>query len=48
MYVGRGGYHWSSTSHSTDGTFLGFYTTWFIPQHRDSRAYGFQLRCLSE
>ena len=48
---GSGGYHgfnWSSTVSNTDGTGLGFDMTWLNPSYASSRAYGFQLRCLSE
>uniref|UniRef100_UPI0025E5B025 hypothetical protein n=2 Tax=uncultured Rikenella sp. TaxID=368003 RepID=UPI0025E5B025 len=48
MYVGDGGYNWVSTDNGIFGMFLGFHATWFNPSHADSRAYGFQLRCLSE
>ncbi|WP_294598430.1 hypothetical protein [uncultured Rikenella sp.] len=28
--------------------YLGFDVTWLRPSYSDTRAYGFQLRCLSE
>ena len=32
----------------TNGMHLSFNVTWLYPSGADSRAYGFQLRCLSE
>ncbi len=50
--VGNRGYIWSSTSYDSGdhsrGMDLGFYATWLGSGAADDRAYGFQLRCLSE
>ncbi|WP_297628192.1 hypothetical protein [uncultured Rikenella sp.] len=46
--VGNYGYSWSSTVSGTNGMDLGFSVTWLYPSYADLRAYGFQLRCLSE
>ncbi|WP_300829576.1 hypothetical protein [uncultured Rikenella sp.] len=46
--VGNDGYSWTSTVTDTDGIRLGFSVTWFDSSSTGSRAYGFQLRCLSE
>ena len=51
-YVGHSGYSWSSTSYDSDdhypGMYLNFSVTYLNPSHASNRAYGFQLRCLSE
>ena len=46
--VGSNGYSWASTVSGTNGMYLGFDVTWLHPSNAGSRAYGFQLRCLSE
>ena len=46
--VGYGGYSWSSPFCSTNGMHLGFDVAGLNPGSASSRAYGFQLRCLSE
>ncbi|WP_294596542.1 hypothetical protein [uncultured Rikenella sp.] len=46
--VGHSGCNWSSTVSSTYGMGLSFDVTWLDPSYANSRAYGFQLRCLSE
>ncbi|WP_294598768.1 hypothetical protein [uncultured Rikenella sp.] len=46
--VGNNGYNWSSTIHTTYGTFLDFRTTFLQPNYASNRAHGLQLRCLSE
>ncbi|WP_304708320.1 hypothetical protein [uncultured Rikenella sp.] len=48
LSVGNDGYSWTSTVTDTDGMRLGFSVTWFDSSSTGSRAYGFQLRCLSE
>ena len=48
--IGNDGYSWSCTP-VTDGVtvrYLGFYTQSLNASYADSRAHGFQLRCLSE
>ncbi|WP_294599280.1 hypothetical protein [uncultured Rikenella sp.] len=47
-HVGSYGYSWSSTVSSINGMHLDFGVTWLDPSHANTRAYGFQLRCLSE
>ncbi|WP_294600082.1 hypothetical protein [uncultured Rikenella sp.] len=47
-YVGDGSYSWSSAVSGTYSVHLHFGTIWFVPNNADLRAYGFQLRCLSE
>ncbi len=47
-YVGYGGYSWSSFVSGGSVLFLDFNSTWLLPQGSNSRAYGFQLRCLQE
>ncbi len=49
-YTGNCGYCWSSTPMTGDVTvkYLGFSTQDLGPNDAYSRAYGFQLRCLSE
>ena len=46
--VGSSGYSWSSSFSGTSGVYLTFDVTYLLPGRADSRAYGFQLRCLSE
>ncbi|WP_300729143.1 hypothetical protein [uncultured Rikenella sp.] len=50
--VGIGGYNWSSTSYDSGdryrGVLLHYYATYLNPSDVYLRAYGFQLRCLSE
>ncbi|WP_298081259.1 hypothetical protein [uncultured Rikenella sp.] len=46
--VGSYGCSWASTVSGTGGMSLGFYVTWLYPSNAYYRAYGFQLRCLSE
>ena len=48
--VGHAGYVWSSTIPAGSGSahYLDFYYVRIVPQHLNSRAYGFQLRCLQE
>ncbi len=46
--VGGGGYCRTSTVSGINGMNLNFYATWLRPNGADYRAYGFQLRCLSE
>ncbi len=50
--VGHYGYSWSSTSYGSDdhyrGMGLDFRATYLGPSYANYRAYGFQLRCLSE
>ena len=46
--IGHFGYGWTSTIRDPYGMFLGFSTTILNPCAADGRAYGFQLRCLSE
>ncbi len=46
--VGSSGYSWSSSFSGTSGVFLHFYTQSLNSSGADYRAYGFQLRCLSE
>ncbi|WP_294594660.1 hypothetical protein [uncultured Rikenella sp.] len=48
MGVGNYGYSWSSAVNNTGGVFLDFGVTWIRPSAPYNRAYGFQLRCLSE
>ncbi|WP_299457479.1 hypothetical protein [uncultured Rikenella sp.] len=51
-YVGNSGYSWSSTSYASGdhyrGMYLDFYATGLAPSTTPCRAYGLQLRCLSE
>ncbi|WP_294600653.1 hypothetical protein [uncultured Rikenella sp.] len=47
-YVGNYGFSWSSTTSSIRSLDLYFYSQHFYASNSDSRAYGFQLRCLSE
>ncbi|WP_294594632.1 hypothetical protein [uncultured Rikenella sp.] len=47
--VGNNGYSWSAATRGIYGQDLLFKVTWLYPNFaNDSRAYGFQLRCLSE
>ena len=46
--VGYYGYNWSSAISRTDGVFLSFDAKGLNPNHTGYRAYGRQLRCLSE
>ena len=50
--VGNDGYSWSSTSYDSGdhyrGVYLFFRVTELYPSHMTYRAYGLQLRCLSE
>ena len=47
--VGNNGYSWSAATRGIYGQDLLFKVTWLYPSFaNDSRAYGFQLRCLSE
>ncbi|WP_299457443.1 hypothetical protein [uncultured Rikenella sp.] len=46
--VGNNGYSWSSAVSGTDGVNMGFHVTVLYSSLSDNRAYGFQLRCLSE
>ncbi len=47
--VGNNGYSWSASTRGIYGQDLLFKVTWLYPSFaNDSRAYGFQLRCLSE
>ncbi|WP_300646620.1 hypothetical protein [uncultured Rikenella sp.] len=48
MHVGLSGYSWSSAVSGTNGMHLGFNVGWLGPSSAGRRAYGFQLRCLSE
>ena len=49
MSVGHSGYSWASTASGISGSmYLGFHVTGLNPCSTVSRAYGFQLRCLSE
>ncbi|WP_294596475.1 hypothetical protein [uncultured Rikenella sp.] len=45
--IGNGGYSWSLLAGNTNGM-LSFDMTWLNSSGSDYRAYGFQLRCLSE
>ncbi|WP_304709319.1 hypothetical protein [uncultured Rikenella sp.] len=48
MSVGLDGYSWASTVSGTNGMSLAFNVTELYPSGAYNRAYGFQLRCLSE
>ena len=48
MSIGEGGYSWASTVRGTFGMNLDFHMTGLSPSHAYCRAYGRQLRCLSE
>ncbi|WP_300828453.1 hypothetical protein [uncultured Rikenella sp.] len=45
---GNHGYSWSSTCNRSVGVFLNFGTQYLNSSAANGRAYGFQLRCLSE
>ena len=47
VYVGHHGFSYSSSVSGSNGVYLGFDVTWLGPSSASSRAYGFQLRCLS-
>ncbi|WP_300828658.1 hypothetical protein [uncultured Rikenella sp.] len=46
--VGSNGISWASTVSHTNGMNVNFSVMWLRSSTSDSRAYGFQLRCLSE
>ncbi|WP_300726604.1 hypothetical protein [uncultured Rikenella sp.] len=46
--VGGNGYSYSSSVSGTNGMNLNFGVAWLHPSSADGRAYGYQLRCLSE
>ncbi|WP_300851218.1 hypothetical protein [uncultured Rikenella sp.] len=46
--ISNGGYSWASTVCGAHGMHLDFNVVYLNPQMQDARAYGFQLRCLSE
>ncbi|WP_300851151.1 hypothetical protein [uncultured Rikenella sp.] len=46
--VGNSGYSWGSTFDGNNGMHLSFRVTWLHSNDSYHRAYGFQLRCLSE
>ncbi|WP_304708663.1 hypothetical protein [uncultured Rikenella sp.] len=46
--VSNNGFSWSLATSSIDGLYLDFGMTALNPSNASSRAYGFQLRCLSE
>ncbi|WP_297831119.1 hypothetical protein [uncultured Rikenella sp.] len=46
--VGNYGYSWSSAVSGINGRLLWFQTQGLSPNPADGRAYGLQLRCLSE
>ncbi len=46
--VGTDGFSYSSSVSGSNGVCLHFGVTYLNPSHASSRAYGFQLRCLSE
>ncbi|WP_294601234.1 hypothetical protein [uncultured Rikenella sp.] len=48
VHVGNAGYSWSSTVSGADGMHLWFSAQGLDPSNTNSRAYGRQLRCLSE
>ncbi|WP_300646482.1 hypothetical protein [uncultured Rikenella sp.] len=48
MGVGNNGFGYSSSVSGSNGVYLGFSVTTLFPSSADSRAYGLQLRCLSE
>ena len=47
-YVGSHGFSYSSFVNGINGVYLDFYVTYLNPSYASSRAYGLQLRCLSE
>ncbi|WP_294598468.1 hypothetical protein [uncultured Rikenella sp.] len=48
MYIGNGGYNWSSAVSGANGVFLHFDAQSLSPGGAGNRVYGFPLRCLSE
>ncbi|WP_299456582.1 hypothetical protein [uncultured Rikenella sp.] len=48
MYVANYGCSWASTASSIHGMYLSFHVAGLNPSNANSRAYGLQLRCLSE
>ncbi|WP_300729146.1 hypothetical protein [uncultured Rikenella sp.] len=48
LSVGYHGFSWSSATNDIYGLDLNFYVTGLNTGYPDYRAYGFQLRCLSE
>ncbi|WP_294598401.1 hypothetical protein [uncultured Rikenella sp.] len=46
--IGRESYSWASTVSGLYGMKLNFGMAGLYPSSSDGRAYGFQLRCLSE
>ena len=46
--IGYYGYSWASTVNDIHSMYLGLSVTWLNTSYSNSRAYGFQLRCLSE
>ncbi|WP_300829475.1 hypothetical protein [uncultured Rikenella sp.] len=46
--VGSSGFSYSSSVGGSNGVCLHFGVTYLNPSHASSRAYGFQLCCLSE
>ncbi len=46
--VGSSGYIWSPATNDDNGVNLSIHTTGLSPSYANYRAYGFQLRCLSE
>ncbi|WP_300828924.1 hypothetical protein [uncultured Rikenella sp.] len=48
LAVGNDGYSWSSATSGISGLDLSFSVVWLPPSFAHYRAYGLQLRCLSE
>ncbi|WP_297627983.1 hypothetical protein [uncultured Rikenella sp.] len=48
MNVGNYGFNWSFATNGIYSLNLNFSSQLFYTSHSDYRAYGFQLRCLSE
>ncbi len=48
MYTGNGGGSYSSSGNDRNGMYLSFHVTYLAVSNAYHRAYGFQLRCLSE
>ena len=46
--VAGGGFNWSSAASGIYGSYLLSYVSNLNPSNSNARAYGFQLRCLSE
>ncbi|WP_294599219.1 hypothetical protein [uncultured Rikenella sp.] len=46
--IGSNGHSWASTACDLYGMYLGYSATILDPSSASHRAYGFQLRCLSE